>query len=185
VNTSKKRKLVFSILGLGLVALVFDKAVLGGGATPALAAEDDAGASLTVPASERSSPAPRRGDMRSVTEQLATMAGRLDLESLPLEDAFAPPRSLTASIEAELAEELQAQQHKLAAEQAATLREQLKLTATSTSGRERARAMVNGTLYKLGETVAGTGFRINAILTDHILLEDQATKAVVRLELNP
>lgn len=184
VNTSKNRTVASIVLGLAITALVVDKVFLGGGATPTLAA--DAALVPTTPPSAGAAKPAAAGDLnvRSVAMKVDDMAERLDLETGPqLADAFAPPRALAEVVEAELARQRLAERQTKAREQAATLREQLKLTATVTTGASK--AMINGTLYALGAELPGTGFRVKEIDRAGVLLEDTATQATVRLDLLP
>jgi len=188
VNTAQQKKIVVAILGLAVSALVVDKVVLGGGATASLAAE---AGMLPKSAQTDTAPTPpestgERKQLQSVSAQLLEMDRqlRLDQQTGPqLVDAFAPPRAMTEVLEAEAVRQALEERQKKSVEQAALLREQLRVTATRTTGQSAAR--INGTLYGLGSEVPGTGFRLTEIDRKGIVLEDTLTKATVRLELNP
>ncbi len=186
VNTAQHKKLVVAVLGLAVTALVVDKVFLGGGATASLAA--DAG---VLPTSAGTDAAPaglvttgEPTQLQSVTAQLVEMDGqmRLGQETGPqLVDAFSPPRAMAEVLEAEAARQALQERQSKSLEQAALLREQLRLTATRTTGQSA--AMINGTLYPLGSDIPGTGFRLTEIDRKGIVLEDTTTRATVRLEM--
>lgn len=184
MNPSKNRKVASIILGLAVTALVVDKVFLGGGATPTLAADPALSPLAPATAGATKPAAAAELNLRTVAMKVDDMAGRLDLETGPqLTDAFAPPRALAEVVEAELARQRLEERQNKAAEQATKLREQLKLTATVTTG--VGRAMINGTLYTLGAELPGTGFRLKEIDRAGVLLEDTTTQATVRLNLMP
>jgi len=186
VNTAKNRKVVGAILGLAVAALVTDKLVLGGGATPSLAADGVLDRTLPgamAPAAGKDVLGDAPGTL-SVTAQLVSMQKRLKLgETTEITDAFAPPEALADMLEHEQERQKLIERQSKAAEQAIRLREQLRLTATRTTGTSA--AMINGTLFALGAEVPGTGFRVKEIDREGVLLEDTLTHATVRLELNP
>lgn len=186
MNTAKNRKVVGAILGLAVAALITDKLVLGGGATPSLAADGVLDRSL----SDAVAPAIGKDEVGkealavSITTQLVKMEERLSLDAdAAITDAFAPPEALADMLEREMERQSLLERQNKAAEQAAKLRQQLRLTATRTTGSSA--AMINGTLYALGAEVPGTGFRVREIDREGVLLEDTMTHATVRLELNP
>ncbi len=187
MNNAQNRKLIAAVLGLAVTALVVDKVVLGGGATPSLAADG----SLTPAPSALGSAAEGKNTSggsgsinESVTAQLVAMGKRLDLDTGPqLVDAFAPPRALSEVLEAETARQKLEERQSKATELASKLREQLRLTATATTSKRG--AMINGALIALGSEVPGTGFRVKEVDREGVLLEDIATHATARLELNP
>lgn len=186
MNTAKNRKLVGAILGLAVAALITDKLVLGGGATPSLAADgvlDRTLSDAVAPAAGKVEPG-KDAHSVSITTQLVDMEQRLKLNAdTTVTDAFAPPEALADMLTREMERQNLLERQSKAAEQAAKLRQQLRLTATRTTGSSA--AMINGTLYALGAEVPGTGFRVKEIDRDGVLLEDTMTLATVRLELNP
>ncbi len=175
-----------AVLGLAVTALVVDKVFLGGGATPSLAA-DGTSAPGTPAAGGTTGGIARTVDgtpTDSVTAQLRAMAGRLDLDSGPqLADAFAPPRALAEFAEQDAARRKVQERQSLAAEQAGRLRDRLRLTATRTTG--LGLAMINGTLYSLGDEVPETGHRVKEIDREGVVLEDTVSLATFRLDLKP
>lgn len=192
MNTSKNRTVASLVLGLAVTALVVDKVFLGGGATPTLAADGALTPSATPTLSPSAAPlgAAKEAGMLSVSGKLQQMARDLSLSEDPaleigptMDDAFAPPHALSEVVQAELARRKLAERKAKAEEQASKLRDQLKVTATMTNGQPRAR--INGTFYALGSELPETGFRVLEIHRDGVLLEDTATQATVRLELNP
>lgn len=186
MNTAKNRKFVGAILGLAVAALITDKLVLGGGATPSLAADgvlDRTLSDAVAPAVGRVEPG-KDAHSVSITTQLVDMEQRLKLNAdTTVTDAFAPPEALADMLTREMERQNLLERQSKAAEQAAKLRQQLRLTATRTTGSSA--AMINGTLYALGAEVPGTGFRVREIDREGVLLEDTMTLATVRLELNP
>ncbi len=186
MNTAKNRKVVGAILGLAVAALITDKLVLGGGATPSLAADgvlDRTLSDAVAPAAGKVEPDTDALTV-SITAQLVNMEERLNLNAdATITDAFAPPEALADMLEREMERQSLLERQSKAAEQAAKLRQQLRLTATRTTGSSA--AMINGTLYALGAEVPGTGFRVREIDREGVLLEDTMTHATVRLELNP
>lgn len=186
MNTAKNRKFVGAILGLAVAALITDKLVLGGGATPSLAADgvlDRTLSDAVAPAAGKVEPG-KDAHSVSITTQLVDMEQRLKLNAdTTVTDAFAPPEALADMLTREMERQNLLERQSKAAEQAAKLRQQLRLTATRTTGSSA--AMINGTLYALGAEVPGTGFRVKEIDRDGVLLEDTMTLATVRLELNP
>lgn len=186
MNTAKNRKVVGAILGLAVAALITDKLVLGGGATPSLAADgvlDRTLSDAVAPAAGKVEPGTDAMTV-SITAQLVNMEQQLNLSAdTTITDAFAPPEALADMLEREMERQSLLERQSKAAEQAAKLRQQLRLTATRTTGSSA--AMINGTLYALGTEVPGTGFRVREIDREGVLLEDTLTHATVRLELNP
>lgn len=96
VELTKQRKVFVAVLGLCGIALVVDKAFLGGGVTgPSSAAaaggEAAAVASASKPAGDRTPAKPKAGMIESPMASLARRIARLPVEGAGASDAFSPP----------------------------------------------------------------------------------------------
>ncbi len=169
------------VLGLALTALVVDKVVLGGGATPAQAADDLA----VAPGATSEQPVGADKGARqtlTVAQQLGGLPTQMNLDEGPqLVDAFAQPRAFAELLAAEQEQQRLEERRSKAAELEAQLRSKLRLTATRTTGQPC--AMINGTLYGLGSEITDTGYRVKEVDTLGVVLEDVAAGTTMRMEL--